>query len=258
MPIAAERLGHRVRLAARQRPAAAAADRALRRACRSRGPSISTSLALRSGGWRHVLVVGRSAESLTGTTVTLALGAQLAAILDGDWLQPPIADGAALVRGLAEEGRRRLLKLFMTTGASLFGRGSPEFAQAARRLAETVAAAPLVPASLVPAGRGWRRRQLPASGRTRGRRDRGADRRRMPTGLRAVGDWQARVETAGVAAASCISTCPARPGGEAALVGLGARASCICARRTQSFRRSRWRPGWRGAAPRSAPGSPGS
>ena len=39
-----------------------------------RGPSISTSLELRSGGRRHLLVVGRSAASLTGLTVTLALG----------------------------------------------------------------------------------------------------------------------------------------------------------------------------------------
>ena len=121
-----------------------------------REPSISTSLELRSGSRRHLLVVGRSAESLTGTAMTLALGAQLAAILDGDWLQPPIADGATLVRGLSESGRRRLLKLFLTTGASLFGRGSAEFAQAARRLAETVSASALAPVSWCPLGAGGR------------------------------------------------------------------------------------------------------
>ena len=115
-------------------------------------PAVSTSLELRSGGRRHVLMVGRSAASLTGTTVTLALGTQLAAVLDGDWLQPPIADGAALVRGLAETGRRRLLKLFLTTGASLFGRGSPEFAGAARGLVETVASASVEPICWRPIG----------------------------------------------------------------------------------------------------------
>lgn len=118
------------------------------------GPQISTSLELRSGARRYVLVVGRSAEQLTGTTVTLALGAQLAAILDGDWLQPPLADGTSLVRGLTEAGRRRLLKLFMTTGASLFGRGSAEFAAAAHQLAEVTAAVSLMPATSCPAGAG--------------------------------------------------------------------------------------------------------
>ena len=112
-----------------------------------RGASLSTSLELRSGGRRHLLVVGRSAGSLTGLTITLALGAELAAIVDGDWLQPPIASGAALVRGLSEAGRQRLLKLFLTTGASLFGRGAPEFADAAKRLVELVGAPAAEPAS---------------------------------------------------------------------------------------------------------------
>ena len=82
---------------------AAAADRALRRPAAARA-LISTSLELRAGGRRHLLVVGRSAESLTGMAVTLALGPQLAAILDGDWLQPPIADGAALIAGWPRPG----------------------------------------------------------------------------------------------------------------------------------------------------------
>ncbi|MFO1210398.1 MAG: hypothetical protein U1E40_14445 [Amaricoccus sp.] len=183
------------------------------------GPSISTSLELRSGGRRHLLVVGRGAAALTGTTVTLALGARLAAILDGDWLQPPIADGAALVRGLSEEGRRRLLKLFMTTGASLFGRGSPGFAAAARRLAETVAAAALAPASWCPLGAGarlvsWRLAADLADAVPEELIALASDR------VARLDGWQAMVETAGTR--RILHLClPAGPAGETTLVGLG-------------------------------------
>ncbi len=220
-----------------------------------RGPSISTSLELRSGGRRHVLVVGRGAESLTGMAVTLALGAQLAAILDGDWLQPPIADGAALVRGLAEAGRRRLLKLFMTTGASLFGRGSAEFAQAARRLAEMVAAAALVPVSWCPLGVTGRvvSYRLPTGVVEAEIEELIAVGTEPPGAARRLGD-AGRGRRGAAHPASLPAERDRRPGpGWSGLVP----RSCICGRRTRSFCRSRWRPGSRGGGPRWRPGSPG-
>ena len=53
----------------------------------------------------------------------LALGTTPAASIDPDWLQSPLVDVAALFEGLTEDGRQRLLRLFLTTGASLLGRG---------------------------------------------------------------------------------------------------------------------------------------
>lgn len=100
-------------------------------------PMISTSLDLAAGGQRHVLLIGRDAQSLAAHRIDLALGIGPVAVIDPDWLQPALADGAALMDGLSDAGRRRLLKLFLTTGASLFGRGEgPAFAAAARDLME--------------------------------------------------------------------------------------------------------------------------
>ena len=116
-------------------------------------PAISTSLALRSGGRRHLQLVGRAAASLAGRAVTMALGGELAAEIDPEWLQPPIADGAQLIDGLSEDGQRRLLKLFLTTGASLFGfGGAAEFGLAARRLLDLLGVRPIRPASWCPIG----------------------------------------------------------------------------------------------------------
>jgi hypothetical protein len=117
------------------------------------GPLVSTSLALRDGGRRHLLLLGRSADSLVGRAITLSLGSDLAAAVDPDWLQPPLADGAALIDGLSEDGHRRLLKLFLTTGASLFGFGeASEFGRAARRLLDLLGVRPVDCAAVCPAG----------------------------------------------------------------------------------------------------------
>lgn len=97
----------------------------------ARGPLVSTRLALRSGGTRHVLLVGEGAGALLDRRILLSLGGRLAAAIEPDWLQSPLADPATLIEGLADEGRRRLLKLFMTTGASLFGADAGAGADAA-------------------------------------------------------------------------------------------------------------------------------
>lgn len=113
-----------------------------------RGRLVSTTLALRSGGTRHVLLLGAGARTLLDRRITLSLGGQLAAAIEPDWLQSPLADGGTLIEGLAEDGRRRLLKLFLTTGASLFGTGAAAaFAAAAEGLLSLLGLRALAPVS---------------------------------------------------------------------------------------------------------------
>lgn len=87
------------------------------------GRMISTSLPLRSGGRRHVLLIGRGAAAIEGRRLDVALGSRIAASIDPEWLQQPEGDGASLIEGLSELGHRRLLRMFLTTGASMFGLG---------------------------------------------------------------------------------------------------------------------------------------
>ncbi len=87
------------------------------------GPMISTSLPLRAGGRRHVLLIGRGAAEIEGRRLDVVLGSRIAASIDPGWLQPPEGDGASLIEGLSELGHRRLLRMFLTTGASMFGLG---------------------------------------------------------------------------------------------------------------------------------------
>ena len=115
-------------------------------------PLISTSLALREGGRRHLMLVGLGAPALMRSRVTMALASEVVAAIDPDWLQTPLADEAALVSGLSDPGRRRLVKLFLTTGASLFGAdGAAEFARAAHRLLDLLNVPALMPAAWYPA-----------------------------------------------------------------------------------------------------------
>jgi len=108
-------------------------------------PVASTSVALRAGGRRQVALVGRSAAWLMGRRVEATLGGAPAAILDPDWLQSPVSDVGALAEGLAEGGGQRLLKLFVTTGASLLGRS--DFVAPARRLLDLLGVRPVAPLS---------------------------------------------------------------------------------------------------------------
>lgn len=98
-------------------------------------PLISTSLDLADGGRRHVALIGTGAGSLAKHRLDLSLGDRVVAAIDPNWLQPALADGGALTDGLSDEGRRRLLKLFLTTGASIFGQShGSAFARASREL----------------------------------------------------------------------------------------------------------------------------
>lgn len=118
-------------------------------------PFISTRLALRTGGQRHLLLAGRSAAALLGQHVQLDLGGQPAAAIHPGWLQSPLGDAAALIEGLSDEGRRRLLTLFLTTGPSLFGAAAgAAFGGAARHLLDLLGVQPVLPASLCALGAG--------------------------------------------------------------------------------------------------------
>ena len=98
------------------------------------GPLVSTALPLRAGGCRHVVLLGQGADALVRRRMLLSLGTTPAAVIDPEWLRSPLVDVATLFEGLSEDGRQRLLRLFLTTGASLLGRGVAGFARATRDL----------------------------------------------------------------------------------------------------------------------------
>lgn len=83
-------------------------------------PFIAAELALRSGGTRHVLFVPQDVETLLSRHLLLRLGDMPAARIDPGWLQLPRGDLAALAAPLSTPGLHRLLRVMLTTGASLF------------------------------------------------------------------------------------------------------------------------------------------
>lgn len=83
-------------------------------------PSLSTSLELRTGRRRHVLLLGLDAQSVPGRRVLLRAGAAAAAI-DPDWLRSPLARPAALTGGLTSAGSNRLTRLILSACAALPG-----------------------------------------------------------------------------------------------------------------------------------------
>ncbi len=83
-------------------------------------PSLSTSLDLRSGRRRHVLLIGLDAQAVSGRRVLLRAGAEAAAI-DPDWLRAPLARPAALTGGLTAAGSNRLTRLILSACAALPG-----------------------------------------------------------------------------------------------------------------------------------------
>ncbi|MBP7003185.1 MAG: hypothetical protein KBB57_16815 [Amaricoccus sp.] len=117
------------------------------------GRSAATSLALRGGGLRHVLLVGRPAPTLARQRIDLELGGRPAAAIDPDWLESPLAEPAALLDGLADDGRRRLLRLALTAGATLLGPAAAEGAGAlATRLLDALDAPALSAVAWAPLG----------------------------------------------------------------------------------------------------------
>lgn len=116
------------------------------------GPLVSTALPLRSGRCRHVVLLGHSAGWLVRQRVVVSLGGVPASVIDPTWLQSPLVDVAAVFEGLTEEGRQRLLRLFLTTGASLLGRGTTGFAEAAAALLALLGVRRIAPLGWCPTG----------------------------------------------------------------------------------------------------------
>ncbi len=91
--------------------------------CPVDGPIAVTRLSLSNGGQRHVLIMSHSADKLCRRALTLRGHDAILAATDPDALQSPLVDPIGLLAGLDRPGSLRLLKLFLTTGASLFGNG---------------------------------------------------------------------------------------------------------------------------------------
>ena len=83
-------------------------------------PSLSTSLELRSGRRRHVLLLGLDAREVLGRRVLLTAGAETAAI-DPGWLRSPLARASALTGDLTPAGSNRLTRLILSACAALPG-----------------------------------------------------------------------------------------------------------------------------------------
>lgn len=121
------------------------------------GPLISSRLELRAGGLRQVLLLRCGARVLAERRVTVAVGGVAVAGIDPTWLQPPVVDGLSLIDGLSEAAQRRLLKLFLTTGASMFGfDAASELGPAMRALLDQLGVTMAQFASAVPIGRAGR------------------------------------------------------------------------------------------------------
>lgn len=119
---------------------------------RLEGALIGARLELRSGGVRQIVLLGLGAECLRGRAVALVRGNRVVAAIDPDWLQSPDAEIASLLEDLTEDGALRLLRLLLTTGASLFRSGAVEFAALSRRLLSGLGAKPLAPVAVSATG----------------------------------------------------------------------------------------------------------
>ncbi len=116
-------------------------------------PVISARLALRGNGWRHVILLRREAGELAREACRFDLGGVVVAVLDPAWLQSPLRDPVALVEGLSEEGRHRLMRMLLTTGASLTGAGRASgYAAALSAYLDLIGAEELRPVSVRAAG----------------------------------------------------------------------------------------------------------
>lgn len=108
-------------------------------------PLIGTQLLLRTGRRRQVVMIGRDAPSLAGRAVLVLRNGRPIGGIDPGWLQSPEAEVSDLFEDLAEPGMLRLLRLLLTTGASLFRTAAPHLGDLARRLLDGLAMRPLPP-----------------------------------------------------------------------------------------------------------------
>lgn len=112
-------------------------------------PFIAAELALRCGGARHVLFVPQSIETVLSRRLVLRLDGTEVAEIDPDWLQLPQEGLSALAAQLSVEGARKLLKVMLSTGASLFsGSAQAGLAQALGRLLDICGIAAMTPVAV--------------------------------------------------------------------------------------------------------------
>lgn len=98
-------------------------------------PFIAAELPLRSGGARHVLFVPQGLETILANKLLIRLNDIPVAEIDPRWLQLPQEDLPALVSQLTKEGLRKLLRVMLTTVASLFaGKAQADLIDAIARL----------------------------------------------------------------------------------------------------------------------------
>lgn len=84
-------------------------------------PLIMSQLSRNEGGIRILFLLSRSARALCRDGLDICRRGRPVASFDPLALQSPLVDPLALLSGLSPEGGRRLLKLLLTTGLSLFG-----------------------------------------------------------------------------------------------------------------------------------------
>lgn len=87
------------------------------------GPVAVTRLTREDGGQRCVLIVEKPASFLCTASIRIDTAGTPIARIDPLALQSPLVDPLALMTGLSEDGALRLLRMLLTTGASLFGKG---------------------------------------------------------------------------------------------------------------------------------------
>ena len=88
------------------------------------GPVVVTRLGLVNGGVRHVAILSYPADVFCRSTLTFGSRDAILAATDPGALQSPLVDFISLLAGLDRPGSLRLLRLLLTTGASLFGNGA--------------------------------------------------------------------------------------------------------------------------------------
>ncbi len=87
------------------------------------GPLAVTRLGLENGAERHVVLAPVPGDALGRRTLIISVRNAILARIDPLALQSPFVDPLALIAGLDGTASLRLLKLLVTTGASLFGKG---------------------------------------------------------------------------------------------------------------------------------------
>ncbi len=102
-------------------------------------PSLAAALPLERGGLRHLVLLAQEMPELLARHLLLSLDGVPRAEARPEWLQPPLRPLPALIEGLAAGGRTRLLKMLLTTAASLFAGHGADLAALAQRMLDLCA-----------------------------------------------------------------------------------------------------------------------